>query len=66
MKNLRTVLIMIAILLISTTSIAQDPDGWDEAPESDVPVDGFLSVLLAGGIAYGAKKWHQLMQKKTD
>ncbi|MFY7899509.1 MAG: PID-CTERM protein-sorting domain-containing protein [Chitinophagaceae bacterium] len=35
-------------------SIAQEPSFGDDV--SDVPVDGGLSLLVAAGVGYGAKK----------
>jgi hypothetical protein len=53
---------LLGITILPVKAIAQD--GWDEADEAmDTPLDGGLSVLLAGGAAYilraGKKKQPQ-------
>lgn len=41
------------------------PPPPDEEEDPDVPVDGGLSLLIAGGIGYGAKKIYR-SKKKED
>ena len=54
MKQLLNYSILLYILfLLPTLAIAQD--GFGET-QSDVPVDGGLSLLVAAGVGYGAKK----------
>ena len=36
----------------------------DEDPDTPVPIDGGLSILVAAGVAYGAKKVHEHKRKK--
>jgi len=54
MKKLLTIgiLIDIVILLLPAVAHAQPPD----FPNGSAPVDGGLSLLLAGGIGYGIRK----------
>ncbi|HAI84396.1 MAG TPA: hypothetical protein DCL43_12080 [Chitinophagaceae bacterium] len=55
--------IMIVLLIAATNVQAQGPDTFDEpSPAQDVPLDGGVSLLLAGTAAYGIKK---LQQKKS-
>ena len=54
MKQLLNYSILLYILfLLPTLAIAQD--GFGET-QSDVPVDGGLSLLVAAGVGYGTKK----------
>jgi hypothetical protein len=49
-------LMMVVVLLISTTAVfAQDAPTLPDDPEN-VPIDGGISLLVAAGIGYGAKK----------
>ena len=62
----RTATVLIAILttVATTTAVqAQGPDTFDEpSPAQDAPIDGGVSLLLAGTAAYGIKK---LQRKKS-
>jgi hypothetical protein len=46
---------LLAIILISTYGIAHAADP-DPIFDADAPVDGGLSLLIAGAIGYGVKK----------
>jgi len=37
-----------------------------DPPDDDIPVDGGLSLLLAAGVGYGAKKLRDNKKKKED
>jgi hypothetical protein len=56
------ILILLLVLLSPILLLAQPLDKslrcWWFEPES-APIDGGLSLLLAAGIGYGAKKLHQ-------
>jgi hypothetical protein len=55
--------VMLAMLLSLPLAVqAQSFDDNEDVPDT-VPLDGGLSLLAAGGIAYGAKKWHELKKK---
>lgn len=49
----KIVSLLILMLIFSLPVLAQDGFG---DPPPDVPVDGGLSLLIAGGIGYGMKK----------
>ena len=51
--KLKRILVLAAIVTIPALSMAQ-PAGDDDV--QDVPLDGGLSMLIAAGIGYGAKK----------
>ena len=53
-KNiLKTLGILSLIMVLSLPVKAQDDF---DPPENDIPVDGGISLLLAAGVGYGAKK----------
>jgi hypothetical protein len=61
--SLATVLIAILTTVAASTTVQAQPDTFDEpSPAQDVPLDGGVSLLLAGTAAYGIKK---LQQKKS-
>jgi len=47
---------MLLILVLPTLSQAQPDFGGDGTDVIDVPLDGGLTLLVAAGIGYGAKK----------
>lgn len=51
LKHFFPTLLFLMVLLIPTIVFAQPID------PNDVPIDGGLSLLLAAGAAYGAKKY---------
>jgi hypothetical protein len=54
--------LLFILFLLPTLSIAQD--GFGEVID-DVPVDGGLSLLLAAGVGYGAKKLREKGKQKS-
>jgi len=57
----------LAVLLFSINLYAQPGTGTDD--EMDVPIDGGVSLLMAAGIGYGAKKMkdaYQAAKQKND
>jgi hypothetical protein len=61
--NMIPVLLMIALLTIPSLLMAQP--GFDD-DVADVPIDGGLSILLAAGVGYGAKKIHENRKKNQE
>jgi len=64
----RVNLIVVAILFLSTTHVNAQPTGPDPldpgGPQSGgVPLDAGLTVLLAAGASYGAKKAYDYRKK---
>jgi len=53
------------IVLLSITSIlhAQTDPGGDP---DNAPIDGGLSLLIAGGVGYGVKKIRERRKKESD
>ncbi len=62
-KSLFTVIIV--MLLGSASLFAQTPGGGleDDPDATQAPIDGGVSLLIAAGVAYGAKKAHEHRKK---
>ena len=62
LKLFYIILLCTLVCFIPELSFAQG-----DLPEetNDVPIDGGLSILLAAGVAYGAKKVHDSRKKNT-
>ncbi len=63
MKNriIYGLMVMICCIGLPLITFAQGPPD----PE-DTPIDGGLTVLLAAGVAYGAKKYRDHKKKQED
>lgn len=59
-KLLRVIGVLAIIMLIALPVIAQD--NFPE-PEDDIPIDGGITLLLAAGAGYGAKKLKEKRRK---
>jgi hypothetical protein len=55
---MRKLVYIISLSLLSYTLIAQT------LPTDGVPIDGGLSILLAAGVGYGAKKMYDSQKDK--
>jgi hypothetical protein len=62
MKHYIKGILMLLALSLPAVVNAQDFEDDQDVPDT-VPLDGGLSLLAAGGIAYGAKKWHEWKKK---
>lgn len=56
--------LVLIVSLIPWMAFAQIGGGGPGDP--DVPIDGGLSILVAAGVAYGAKKVHEARKKKQE
>lgn len=54
---------MLAVLMLPAILHAQAPDPGGD-PDAAVPIDGGLSLLLAAGVGYVAKKGYDARKKK--
>ena len=65
MKNriIISVSLFFGMLLVVTPLFAQLPSLPDDT--ANAPVDGGLSLLIAGGVGYGVKKMRQNRKKNT-
>ncbi len=50
------------VLMFSVKSFADDGDETGDG-DPDAPFDGGISILVASGIAYGAKRWYDDSKK---
>ncbi len=69
MKTMKSKIVMKAfivfsVLMMSIGAIAQPPDPLEDDP--GVPLDGGLSILIAAGVGYGAKKIHDARKKNKN
>ncbi len=55
MKKIITIQLLIALLIICLPAILHAQPGFGDDVD-DVPIDGGLSLLVAAGVGYGAKK----------
>lgn len=63
-KNiLKTLGILSLIMVLSFPVKAQDDF---DPPEDDIPIDGGISLLLAAGVGYGAKKLRDNKKKQQE
>ncbi len=61
--NLLSFLLVLVVMMLPALAMAQPGFGDDV---SDVPLDGGLSLLVAAGVGYGAKKMHQKRKQKSN
>ena len=60
--------IYLLIVILSLTALAAHAQGpIDPGPDPDsAPIDGGLSLLVAGGVGYGIKKAREKKKKQTE
>lgn len=63
-KKITKYSILAAFLAMPMIVFGQGP-GFDDDVE-DVPIDGGVSLLVAAGVGYGAKKWNDARKKKEE
>lgn len=54
----RCALLMLLTVGLSYTISAQPEENGGDPPNNDAPLDGGISILIAAGVGYGAKKMH--------
>lgn len=57
------ILMTIVVGLLPFFVMAQDPGG---DPDTNTPIDGGLSLLIAAGVGYGVKKYRAAKKKKNE
>ncbi len=62
-KSLRKVSLLIMMVVSLNTAMAQDP-GDPSADDPAAPLDGGITLLLAAGAAYGARRLNMKKQEK--
>lgn len=65
-NNWLTALIIICSLLFAPELMANIPEGPGGDPDAEVPLDGGVSLLVAAGVAYGAKKAYDKRKKDKE
>ncbi len=60
---LKVMILSILLLLLPTVMLLAQIQPPDPGGDPGVPLDGGLSILLAAGIGYGAKKVHEARKK---
>lgn len=61
---MKKALFAVAIAILPILSYAQPPGGPD--PDEPMPIDGGVSLLIAAGVGYGAKKLHDAKKRKQE
>ncbi len=64
-KRARILVMVFALSILSVGVFAQDP-GTPTGEDPDAPIDGGLSLLVAAGVGYGAKKIHAKKKKQQE
>ena len=66
MKNItfHIKVIFVTVFITFTSAAIAQPEGNGSPAANDVPIDGGLSILLAAGVAYGAKKGYDKRKKE--
>ena len=71
-NSLFTLFMIVIILVLPLMAISQDPPGPGDTgggnPDDagSVPIDGGLSLVIAAGVGYGAKKIREHNKKKRE
>jgi hypothetical protein len=58
------VLLFPLVLLVPISGFAQDDEEPPPGEGGDIPLDGGISLLLAAGAAYGAKKVYEFRKQE--
>lgn len=66
-RNFYKILLVIMFLTLSTASWGFAPGNLDIMDDTaEIPLDGGVSLLIAAGVAYGAKKIRDYRKNKTE
>ncbi len=63
-RIISVVILLILICMFPSWGFSQGPG--DPGGNPDVPIDGGLSLLLAAGVGYGAKKYRDHKKKQRE
>ena len=66
MKKLKFIISFTSLLLVLTTAAYAQGPGFGDDVVDDVPLDGGISLLVAAGIGYGAKKLNDAKKKSAE
>jgi len=56
----------LVMLLLTFHTMAQPDDNGGEPVSSDVPIDGGISILAIGAMAYGVRRFHRVKKDKIN
>jgi hypothetical protein len=59
----KIIILTLSLFFILGISMAQNPFPTPPPPPKSTPIDGGLSILLASGAVFGAKKLHDFRKK---
>ena len=62
MRKLSTIQVLVMLAILFLPSLLHAQPGFDDEV-NDVPIDGGLSLLVAAGVGYGAKKLREKRKK---
>lgn len=66
MKRLTQLFILLFFSAITTAGFGQGFDDDVDDTTTSAPIDGGLSLLIAAGVGYGARKAHQHRKKQRE
>jgi hypothetical protein len=67
LKSLLTAIVITTGLFFATPLLAvTQPGGPGGDPDAEIPIDGGIGLLIAAGVAYGAKKAYDKRKKEED
>ncbi len=55
-QSVKALLILTCTLIVFILPALAQIDDFDDPGDNDLPIDGGLSVLIAAGVGYGARK----------
>ena len=65
-KRISKTLFATGFCLFLTAGAFAQPGGGDDDPDTPVPFDGGITLLVAAGTAYGIKQWKQSRNENKD
>ena len=67
MSKLKKILVVfVACMGISTVALGSSVNNWGQKDDVIIPLDGGVSILIAAGVAYGAKKYRDFRKNKKE
>lgn len=64
-KLKKKLVVFVACMGISTVALCGPPNNWQK-DDVIIPLDGGVSILIAAGVAYGAKKYRDFRKNKKE
>ncbi len=57
---------LLSVLLLACMWVVAQPGNPGRDPDTEIPIDGGVSLLVAAGVAYGAKKAYDKRKKSKE